>query len=174
MIIAFDGKAPKIGKNVFIAPTAVVIGDVTIEEGASIWFHTILRADLAPIIIGSGTNIQDNCTLHTDPGLPLTIGNDVTVGHNAVIHGCTIEDQVLIGLQAAVLNRAIIRRGSIVAAGAVVREGEDIGPFHLVAGIPAKLKRDMKGVLNEEIISSAEAYRKMSEKYLVQTSREDQ
>jgi carbonic anhydrase/acetyltransferase-like protein (isoleucine patch superfamily) len=141
MILSINGKHPRIGGGVFIAPTAVVIGDVTIAEGASIWYGAVLRGDMEPIRIGRRTNIQDNCTVHTDYGSPVSIGDGVSVGHNAVIHGCTIEDDCLISIAAVILNRAVVRRNSVVAAGAVVREGQTVGPNHLVAGTPAVLKR---------------------------------
>lgn len=166
MIVPYNGKAPDIGQDVFIAPTAVIIGDVQINDGASIWFHTVIRADSAPIVIGEGTNIQDNCTLHTDPGLPLTIGSGVTVGHNAVVHGCGVEDHVLIGLHATILNHAVIKTGSVVAAGAMVREGQQVGPFQLVAGIPAIVKKDFNQTYNAEIIHSEAAYRELAKIYL--------
>jgi carbonic anhydrase/acetyltransferase-like protein (isoleucine patch superfamily) len=141
MILPFDGKTPVIGKEVFIAPTAVVVGDVVIGDGASIWFGTVLRGDLAPIRVGKETNIQDNCTVHVDEGYPAVIGDRVSVGHNAVVHGCTVEDEALVGIGARVLSGALIRTGSVVAANAVVREGQQVGPRELVAGAPAKVKR---------------------------------
>jgi len=141
VIIAFNGKTPVIGENVFIASTAVVIGDVTIGDESSIWYNTVLRGDMAPIYIGRQTNIQDNCTLHTDYGHPATVGDRVSVGHNAVVHGCTIEDEALVGIGAIVLNGATVGRGAVVAAGSVVREGQVIAPGMLAAGIPAALKQ---------------------------------
>lgn len=143
MIMHFRGITPRIGTNVFIAPTAVVIGDVTIGDNASIWFGAVLRGDMAPITVGAGTNIQDNCTVHTDSKYPAVIGENVTVGHNAVVHGCTVERNCLVGIGAVVLNGAHVREGSIVAAGSVVREGQQVGPCHLVAGAPARLKREL-------------------------------
>lgn len=141
MIIPYNGRFPKIGRNVFIAPTAVVIGDVIIEEDASIWFGAVVRGDRDRIAIGAGTNIQDNCTLHVDRDHPLSIGSEVTIGHNAIIHGCTIEDRVLVGINATILNDAVVHAGSVVAAGAVVAEGMEIGSLQLAAGIPAKIKK---------------------------------
>lgn len=141
MIVAYKDKKPKIEKNVFIAPTATVIGDVEIKEGASIWYGTVLRGDTSFIRIGRNTNIQDNSTVHTDGNNPAIIGNDVTIGHNAVVHGCTIENRSLIGIGAVVLNSALIKTGSIVAAGSVVKEGQIVGPNTLVAGIPASIKK---------------------------------
>ena len=143
MIYPFAGKTPKTGKNVFVAPTAVVIGDVQIGDGASIWYGAVLRGDMDPIRIGANTNIQDNCTVHTDYGHPVHIGACVTIGHNVVVHGCTIEDHCLIGLGALILTGAVIRKGSLVAAGTVVREGQEVGPGKLVAGIPAGVKRTL-------------------------------
>jgi carbonic anhydrase/acetyltransferase-like protein (isoleucine patch superfamily) len=142
MIIAYKGKHPVIGENVFIAPTAVIIGDVVIEEGASVWFNAVVRGDRDRITIGARTNIQDGCVLHLDPGHPLTIGSDVTVGHGAVLHGCTIENKVLIGISAVILNDAVVGSSSIVGAGAVVPEGMRIGPSQLAAGVPAKIKKE--------------------------------
>jgi carbonic anhydrase/acetyltransferase-like protein (isoleucine patch superfamily) len=143
MILPFEGKTPVIGKEVFIAPTAVVVGDVVIGDRASVWFGTVLRGDLAPIRVGKETNIQDNCTVHVDEGYPAVIGDRVSVGHNAVIHGCTVEDEVLVGIGARVLSGARIRTGAVVAANAVVREGQRVGPRELVAGAPATVKRTL-------------------------------
>jgi carbonic anhydrase/acetyltransferase-like protein (isoleucine patch superfamily) len=141
MVFAYNGRHPRIEENVFVAPTAVVIGDVEISEGASIWYGAVLRGDMEAIRIGADTNIQDNSTVHTDHGHPVTIGAEVTVGHNAVIHGCTIEDRCLIGIGALVLSGALVRRGSVIAAGAVVKEGQVVEPGMLMAGIPATVKR---------------------------------
>jgi carbonic anhydrase/acetyltransferase-like protein (isoleucine patch superfamily) len=165
MILAFAGKTPVIGSNVFIAPTAVVIGDVTLGDNSSVWFNTVVRGDMAPIAIGAGTNIQDNCTLHTDPGMPLSIGAGVTVGHNAVIHGCTIEAGALIGMQAVVMNAAVIRSGSIVAAGAVVMEGREVGPRQLAAGMPAVVKRELDEDAGALIAVAAGHYQELARAY---------
>ncbi len=148
MILEYKGKVPKIGKDVFIAPTAVIIGDVEIGDGAGIWYGTVLRGDMSSIRIGKNTNVQDNCTVHTDFGKSAIIGEGVTVGHNAVVHGCTIEDNCLIGINSVVLNNAVVKTGSIVAAGSVVREGSVVGPGHLLTGIPAKFKKELS---SEEI-----------------------
>lgn len=143
MILSFNGRHPRIGKNVFVAPTAVIIGDVDIADGASIWYGAVLRGDMDFIQVGGSTSIQDNCTLHTDYGHPVRIGACVTVGHNVVVHGATIEDHCLIGLGALILTGALIRTGSLVAAGAVLKEGQEVGPGKLVAGIPAGVKRTL-------------------------------
>jgi carbonic anhydrase/acetyltransferase-like protein (isoleucine patch superfamily) len=165
MILEFAGKNPVIGANVFIAPTAVVIGDVALGDNCSVWFNTVIRGDLAPITIGADTNIQDNATLHADPGIPLTIGAGVTVGHNAVIHGCTIEDDVLIGMQAVVMNGAVICAASIVAAGAVVMEGRRIGPRQLAAGMPAQVKRELAADTGALIAMAADHYKELARVY---------
>jgi carbonic anhydrase/acetyltransferase-like protein (isoleucine patch superfamily) len=150
MLIEYKGKRPIVGRNVFIAPTATVIGNVEIKDRASIWYGVVLRGDMDSITIGKNTNIQDNCTVHTDHGYPAAIGNNVSVGHNAVIHGCIIEDDCLIAINAVVLNGACIRKGSVVAAGSVVKEGQEVGPYHLVTGVPASVKK----VLTEESIQT--------------------
>ena len=158
MIIEYEGIKPKIGLNVFIAPTATVIGDVEIKDNASIWYGTVLRGDRAPIVIGRNTNIQDNCTVHTDADSPAVIGDNVTIGHNAVVHGCIIEDKCLIGISAAVLSGAVVREGSIVAAGSVVIKKQQIGPYHLVAGVPAKIKNRFKKKSAEDLPQSVKNY----------------
>jgi carbonic anhydrase/acetyltransferase-like protein (isoleucine patch superfamily) len=162
MIETFNGVRPRIGANVFIAPTAAVIGDVEIMDGASVWYGAVIRGDLAPIRIGRDTNIQDNCTIHVDAGQPAIIGASVVMGHNAVVHGCTIEDTCLIGINAVVLNGARIRSGSIVAAGAVVLEKQTIGPLELAAGIPAKVRRALPDQTRDDIRHDAEIYLQLS------------
>ena len=158
MQIPYKDKHPVIAAGVFIAPTAVIIGDVKIAEGASIWYGTVLRGDLAPIRIGAETNIQDNCTIHTDVDKPATIGRKVTVGHNAVVHGCTIEDSCLVGMNAVVLSGAHIKTGCIVGAGAVVREGQVAGPFQLLAGIPAVVKKELTAKILKTLESPVTEY----------------
>ena len=143
MILEYNGITPKIGKNVYIAKTAAVIGDVEIKDNASIWYGTVLRGDMAPISVGKRTNIQDNCTVHTDFDKPAVIGDNVTIGHNAVVHGCIIENSCLIGINSVVLSSAHVKTGSVVAAGSVVKQGQIIGPYHLVAGIPATKKKTL-------------------------------
>jgi carbonic anhydrase/acetyltransferase-like protein (isoleucine patch superfamily) len=165
MILAYRGKSPRIGSNVFIAPTAVVIGDVDIADGASIWYGAVVRGDSAAIRIGRETNIQDNCTVHVDAGVPVDIGEAVVVGHNAVVHGCTIEDLCLIGIGAVVLNHARIRRGSIVGAGAVVREHQVVGPLALAAGIPAQIRKELPPETLETIRHDADTYLELARQH---------
>lgn len=168
MIIEYNRIIPTIGKHVFIAPTAVVIGDVTIGDNASIWFNAVLRGDMAPIKIGTNTNIQDNCTVHTDFGKPAIIGDRVTVGHNAVVHGCTIEAGSLVGIGAIVLNDAHILEQTVIAAGAVVREGARVGPRQLIAGTPATVKKELTDLPMDRFERSVEEYLKLARTYLEQ------
>ena len=158
MIIPFQGKTPVIGKNVFIAPTAVVIGDVVIGDESSIWYGTVLRGDMAPIRIGSQTNLQDHCIVHTDYGHPATVGSRVSVGHRAVVHGCTVADEALVGIGAIVLNGAVVGRGAVVAAGAVVREGQAVAEAVLAAGIPAQVKGRIPAEMAERFKQAYQHY----------------
>jgi len=171
MILDYNGKTPRIGANVFIAPTAAVIGDVEIGDNASIWFGAVVRGDMAPIRIGCGTNIQDNVTVHVDKGHPAIIGANVTVGHNAVVHGCAVEDDCLIGIGSVVLSGARIRHGCVVAAGAVVREGADIGPLHLVAGAPAVFKKALAPLPGDHVISTVADYLQLRADYRAATDK---
>ena len=138
MIFALAGVAPRIeGDAAWVAPTAVVIGDVLLAGATSVWWGAVLRGDNERITLGEGSNVQDNCVLHTDPGFPLVIGAHVTVGHGAILHGCLIGDGTLIGMGATVLNGARIGRGCLVGAGALVTEGREIQDRSLVLGVPA-------------------------------------
>ena len=142
MIRAYRGASPQIAASAYIDETALVIGNVTIGERASVWPHSSIRGDVNTITIGDETNIQDNTTLHCDEGpYPLNIGNRVTVGHQAMLHGCTIEDECLIGIGAIVLNGARIGSGSVIAAAALVPEGSVIPPNSMAMGVPAKVRR---------------------------------
>jgi carbonic anhydrase/acetyltransferase-like protein (isoleucine patch superfamily) len=132
-------------------------------DNANIWYGTVVRGDRDTITIGMNTNIQDNCTVHIDPGYPVTIGHDVTIAHRAVIHGCTIEDNCLVGIGAIVLNGALVKDGSIVGSGAVVREGQVVGPYHLVAGVPALFKKELDETAIERNLKSAKDYMKLAQ-----------
>ncbi|MEU8678183.1 gamma carbonic anhydrase family protein [Streptomyces sp. NPDC048560] len=158
LIMGMGGKEPAIDADAFVAPTAVVIGEVTMSAGSSVWYHAVLRADCGPISLGPDSNIQDNCSVHTDPGFPLTVGARVSVGHNAVLHGCTIEDDVLVGMGATVLNGAHIGTGSLVAAQALVPQGMRVPPNSLVAGVPAKVKRELTAEEREGVRFNAVGY----------------
>ena len=162
MIIEFNGIKPKIGANVFVAPTAMVIGNVKIKDNASIWYGTVVRGDRAPIVIGRNTNIQDNSTVHTDIDNPAVIGDNVTIGHNAVIHGCVLENRCLIGIGAAILSGAVVKEGSIVAAGSVVIEAQQIGPYQLAAGVPARPKKRLEKKSDQELPQSVKNYLRLA------------
>ena len=157
-ILPYKGIMPTIEENVFIAPGAMVIGDVTLREGASVWYNSVIRADTAPIVIGRRTNIQDNCTLHVDDDAPLTIGDECTIGHGAVVHGATLGNQVFVGMKAVVLSHARISSRTIIGACALVAEHKDIPEGVLMLGIPAKYARELTEVELENIASRAEGY----------------
>ncbi|MEO6487331.1 MAG: gamma carbonic anhydrase family protein [Thermoanaerobaculia bacterium] len=140
----YDGKEPRLGAHVFVAENATLIGDIELADDVSIWYGTVLRGDIHFIRIGARTNIQDNCVLHVEHGTgPVVIGEQVTVGHAAVVHGCTVGRGALIGIGAKILSHAVIGEHALVAAGAVVTEGMEVPPRTLVAGVPAKIKRDL-------------------------------
>ncbi|MEU8651809.1 gamma carbonic anhydrase family protein [Streptomyces sp. NPDC048737] len=143
LIVGIGGREPKVDGEAFVSPTSSVIGDVTLAAGASVWYGAVLRGDVERISVGARSNVQDNCTLHADPGFPVTIGERVSVGHNAVVHGASVGDDCLIGMGATVLNGAVIGAGSLVAAQALVPQGMEVPPGSLVAGVPAKVRRQL-------------------------------
>lgn len=157
-ILPYKGMWPVIAEDVFIAPGAVVIGNVTIREGASVWYNAVVRGDTAPIVIGQRTNIQDNCTLHVDEDAPLTIGDDCTVGHGAIVHGATVGDRVLVAMNAVILSHAQVGADTIVGASALVGEGKGIASNSLAIGIPAKVARALTEAERTHIIESAAGY----------------
>jgi carbonic anhydrase/acetyltransferase-like protein (isoleucine patch superfamily) len=140
-IYELDGQGPELPKdgNYYIADTAVVIGKVRLLKSTSVWFGAVLRGDNDWIEIGEGSNIQDNCTCHVDPGYPLTVGRNVTVGHNVILHGCTVEDEALIGMGSILMNGAKIGRCSVVGAGSVITEGKQFPEYSLIIGSPARV-----------------------------------
>lgn len=145
--------APAIHESVFVADTAAIIGKVVLEENTSVWFGATIRGDNEPIVVGAGSNVQESAVLHTDPGCPLTVAPNVTIGHQAMLHGCTIGEGSLIGIQAVVLNRAVIGRNCLVGAGTVVTEGKVFPDNSLILGAPAKVVR----TLSEEDIARMHA-----------------
>jgi carbonic anhydrase/acetyltransferase-like protein (isoleucine patch superfamily) len=153
-----DRPSPEVAESAWAAPGSHLIGAVTLAERASVWYNAVLRADNEPIVIGERSNIQDNCSCHVDTGFPLTVGSGVSVGHNAVLHGCTVEDDVLIGMHATVMNGAVIGTGSLVAAGALVTAGTVVPPRSLVAGVPAKVRRELSDEEVAGIRHNAEVY----------------
>jgi carbonic anhydrase/acetyltransferase-like protein (isoleucine patch superfamily) len=144
VVLTIDGKRPQVSDSAFLAAGSVVTGDVAIGEESSIWFNAVLRGDVEPIRIGRRSNVQDNATLHTDPGFPCIIGDDVTIGHGAIVHGAVVEDGVTIGMGALVLSGSRIGAGAVVAAGAVVTEGFNVEEGAIVAGVPAKPLRPVR------------------------------
>ena len=144
MLQAYGNLRPQIDPAARVAETAVVVGEVSVEAGASLWYGAVLRGDEAPIRVGRDSNIQDNAVLHCDEGFPMTVGRGVTVGHGAILHGCTVEDGALIGMGAVLLNGCVIGADSLVAAGALVTQGAVIPPGSLVVGSPARVKRPLR------------------------------
>ena len=141
MLISYAGIKPKIHSSVFVAPGAMIIGDVTIGDESGVWFNTVLRGDLEPILIGCRTNIQDGTVIHMDKDLPCLIGDDVTVGHGAILHSCTIENKALIGMGAILLTGSKVGERAIIAAGTLVLEGQEIPAGTVAMGVPAKVRR---------------------------------
>ncbi|MFD9816115.1 gamma carbonic anhydrase family protein [Streptomyces sp. NPDC059080] len=162
LIAGVGHTAPVVDPAAFTAPTSVVLGEVTLAARASVWYQAVLRADCGPITVGAGSNIQDNCTVHVDPGFPVSVGAGVSVGHNVVLHGCTIEDDVLVGMGATVLNGAHIGAGSLIAAQALVPQGMVVPPGSLVAGVPAKVKRELTDEEREGIKLNAAVYQDLA------------
>ena len=167
MIKTYKNKIPHIGKDVFIAENAFIIGDAEIDNGCSIWFGAVIRADEDKIIIGKNTNIQDNCTLHVDKNKPVIIGENVTVGHNAVVHGCEIGDCSLIGMNSTILDGAKIGKNCVVGAGAVVTQNKTFPDNSLIMGIPAKAVGIVDFAAIESILLNAGHYAQKAKEYTV-------
>lgn len=157
-LYAIDGKQPVVGTEVWVAPSADVIGDAHLADESSVWFGAVIRADNTPIVVGTRSNIQESAMCHSDPGAPLTIGADCTIGHHAILHGCTIGNNVLIGMGAIILNRAVIGDGCIVGAGALVTEGKVFEANSLIVGSPAKAIRTLDEKAAAMLKASAQHY----------------
>ena len=157
-VITYLNHTPQISDTAFVANNASVIGDVHIADDAVILFGAVMRGDIEAIHFGEGSNLQDNCVIHTDEDFPTRVGKYVSIGHSAVVHGATVEDRCLIGMGAVVLNGAVVGEGSLVAAGSVVLEGTQIPPGSLVAGIPGKVRRPLTDEEKHHIIENAEKY----------------
>ena len=158
LILPFGDGAPTISADAWLAPTATVIGTATVAAEASVFYGAVIRADMAAVHLGAGSNLQDNVVVHTDYGFPTQVGAGVSVGHSAVVHGCTIEDNCLIGMNATVLNGAVVGAGSLVAAGTVILEGTQIPPRSLVAGVPGRVRRELTDAEYAKVVDNAQLY----------------
>lgn len=164
-IYSMSGKAPQIASTAWIAPQATLIGQVSLGKQASVWFGAVIRADNEPVHIGEASNVQEGAVLHTDPGFPLNIGANVTIGHQAMLHGCTVGEGSLIGIQAVVLNGAVIGKHCLLAAGAIVTEGKSFPDRSLILGAPAKVARELTDEEVARLEHSASDYARRAEAY---------
>jgi carbonic anhydrase/acetyltransferase-like protein (isoleucine patch superfamily) len=153
-----DGIRPRVDPTAYVAPTAVLIGDVEVGPNASVWFGAVLRGDEAAITVGPGANVQDNSVVHCSHGLPTVIGKDVTVGHHATLEGCVIDEGAVVGMGCVMLQRSRLGAGSMLAAGAVLTEGKEVPPGHLAAGVPAEVKKPLSGSSQRWVTGNAEQY----------------
>jgi carbonic anhydrase/acetyltransferase-like protein (isoleucine patch superfamily) len=166
VIVAYEGKAPRVAATAFLAPGCVVTGDVEIGEGSSVWFQTVIRGDVNFVRIGARTNVQDHCVVHVTSGRhPTVIGDDVTVGHRVVLHGCTVKERCLVGIGAIVLDGAVLEPDSMVGAGALVPPGMVVPSGKLVLGAPAKVKRDLTPEEIASFLDSARRYAAYAARY---------
>ena len=164
-IYSLGEKTPTLGRDVWIAPNATVIGDVRLGDCASIWWNAVLRGDNDPITIGANSNIQDGSVLHTDAGVPLTVGENVTVGHLVMLHGCTIGDGSLIGIKSVILNRAVIGKNCLIGANSLIPEGKVIPDRSLVIGSPGKVMRQLSDEEVARLYASAQHYVHNAQRY---------
>lgn len=165
MLYKLGNDQPELHEESWVAPTAVVIGKTRLLKNASVWWNAVIRGDNEWIEIGENSNVQDNAVLHTDPGFPMTIGNDVVVGHLAMLHGCTVENGALIGMGATVLNGAVIGKGSVIGANALIAEDKEIPPYSLVVGQPGKIIRTLTEEQSAQMLRGAAAYVKNWQRY---------
>lgn len=164
-LLTFDGNAPQVDPTAFVAPNATLIGRATLGADSSAFYGVVVRGDSSSITVGDRSNLQDNVVLHADHGFPTTIGNGVSIGHTAVVHGCTVEDDCLIGMGATIMNGAVIGAGSLVAGGAVILEGTIVPPGSLVAGVPAKVRRELSEEERQGIRANADHYVELARKH---------
>lgn len=164
-VITFDGHTPDIHPTAWVAPTATVVGRVRIGPRASVFYGAVLRGDMDEIVLGEGSNLQDSCVVHTDTGVPTHIGAGVGVGHGAIVHGATVEDGCLIGMGATLLNRSVVRTGAFVAAGALVREGQEVPAHHLAVGVPATVRGELDEEGRERVRRNALQYQELAERH---------
>ncbi len=171
-ILPYKGVWPTIAEDVFIAPGAMIIGDVTLHAGASVWYNAVLRADSAPIVVGCRSNIQDNCTLHVDSDAPLTIGEECTIGHNSVVHGALLGNRILIGMNAVVLSHARIGDETVIGACALVSEHKHIPEHVLALGVPVRIARPLSEEECSSLILSAQHYTELAQEFRRETGQE--
>jgi carbonic anhydrase/acetyltransferase-like protein (isoleucine patch superfamily) len=164
-VFEFDGKRPQLDPDAYVAPTAALIGDVRLAAGASVWFGAVLRGDDSWIEVGEGSNIQDNAMVHCSEDMPTIIGSNVTVGHNALLEGCVVEDGALVGTGAIMLQRSRLGAGAMLAAGSVLGEGQEVPAGYLAAGVPAKVKKELSGSSADWIVGPASHYQEMGRAY---------
>jgi len=169
----FAGQRPTLAADAWVAPSADLIGDVHLGDGASVWFGAVIRGDNTPILIGARSNVQEGAALHSDPGAPLTVGEDCTIGHHAILHGCTIGARSLIGMGAIILNRAVIAEDCIVGAGALVTEGKSFAPGSLIVGSPARAIRVLDESAKAMLLASARVYVAKAREYAAGLTRID-
>lgn len=165
MLLSLPGRVPSVDETAWVADTARVVGQVELGERVSVWYSAVLRGDGDAVRVGARTNLQDGCVLHADPGFPLTVGAGVSVGHAAVLHGCTVEDDVLVGMGAVVMNGAVIGAGSMVGAGALVSPGTVVPPGSLVVGTPGKVRRETTPEERELIALNSAVYLDLLEQH---------
>ncbi|WP_338566029.1 gamma carbonic anhydrase family protein [Microbacterium paraoxydans] len=157
-VLALPDRTPELDDTAFVADGARIVGAVSLGAGASVWYNAVIRGDSSPIVIGPGSNVQDNVSIHVDAGHPVLVGSRVSIGHNAVVHGCTIGDGSLIGMGAVVLSGAVIGEGCLIAGGAVVLGGTEVPPGSLVAGVPAKVRRALSDDERAALLANAAIY----------------
>jgi len=164
-LVAYGDRTPEVDPEAFVADGATLVGAVRVAADASVWYAAVVRGDGAPIDIGAGSNVQDGSVLHSDPDFPVRVGERCTIGHRAVVHGCTVGDDSLVGMGAVLLNGVVLGAGCLVAAGSVVLEGTEVPPGSLVAGVPGKVKREVSDAERERIRSGTESYVTRARRY---------
>jgi len=168
-MLTFEGKTPDVADDVFLAPTAALIGNVHVAARSSIWFGAVLRGDFDRIEVGEGTSVQDNAVIHCAPGMPTRVGRNIIVGHGALLEGCVVEDGAVLGMGCVILQRARVGAGAMVAAGAVVAQGQEIPAGHLAVGVPARVAKELEGSSKEWVATAAPAYDALRRRYLNET-----
>ena len=159
-------RKPKIGENVYLAPGAKLVGEVSIGDNSCVLFNAVLRGDFGSISIGRGTNVQDNCVIHASDVYPVTVGDNVTVGHGSIVHGCTVESNVLVGMGSIIMNGAVIGEGSVIGAGSLISEGKQIPPRSLVIGSPGRVVRTLSEEEAQRVALAAEHYSRLRQSYI--------